>query len=302
MRNNAKGHVLIVCDGIQLMARFCTVKIEFGIIIYIAQRHRIGIPKLCRGDGRGDDVPGSIADQSIVGGERTGTCSTSRYGYEIIAGHRRKHGAKRAGLKRVPIDIRDVDDDTATLMMVNTNVQREKVLPSERAFAYKMMLEAIKRQGARNDLTSSQVGTKSRMDDLVASSVGISRNQIQRYIRLTHLTDVLLTLVDKGKLPFNTGVELSYLRANEQDVVFNIMNNDRIKPTISQAVRLKEESRIHEMTQDEVAAILLVEKDTDPRIKLSPDIFSIYFDGYTQQEAEKVVLDLLFIWKQKEMK
>ena len=220
-------------------------------------------------------------------------------GYEIIAGHRRKHGGKRAGLKCVPIDIRDVDDDTAILMMVNTNCQREKVLPSERAFAYKMMLEAIKRQGTRNDLSSAQVGPRWRSNEIIAHNVGVSRNQIKRFIRLTELTPDLLALVDGEKLPINTAVELSYLRLDEQANVFSIMTDERAKPSMIQATRLKEESQEKPMTRDDLLSILTIEKAAAPRIKLASTIYRRYFPkGCTQEEVESVILSLLEKWKE----
>lgn len=221
-------------------------------------------------------------------------------GYEIIAGHRRRHGGKRAGLKCVPIDIRDVDDDTAILMMVNTNCQRERVLPSERAFAYKMMLEAIKRQGQRTDLTCGQVGhmsTGKKSVDVVADRMGESRKQIQRYIRLTGLDSELLDLVDIEKLPMNTAVELSYLRPDEQKCVFTIMGECGMKPSMIQATHLKEESIAKPLAKDDILSILTVEKAAVPQIKLTNDIFKRYFPkGYTQEEVESVILSLLEKW------
>ena len=137
-------------------------------------------------------------------------------GYEIISGHRRQHAAELAGLKTLPVIVRNMSDDEAVIRMVDSNLQRESILPSERAFAYKMKLEAIKNQGARSDLTSSQIGTKLRADERVAQDAGESRNQIQRFIRLTNLIPELLDLVDQKKISFNPAVELSYLTAAEQ--------------------------------------------------------------------------------------
>lgn len=224
-------------------------------------------------------------------------------GYELIAGHRRKHAAKRAGLATVPVDIRDVDDDTAILMMVNTNVQRERVLPSERAFAYKMMVDAVKRQVGRkkNDSPVGKHFSGTVTSELVAEEIGISKNQIFRYIRLTELIDVLLALVDTDKLPFRTGVELSYLRPEEQQEVFTVMSNEQIRPSMTQATRLKEESQINPLTQEIIMSILAGKEKYEPRIKLTAPVFKQYFpSGYSQQEAEGVIIALLEEWTQKQ--
>ena len=218
-------------------------------------------------------------------------------GYEIIAGHRRRHGGKRAGLKRVPIDIRDVDDDTAILMMVNTNCQRERVLPSERAFAYKMMLEAIKRQGARNDITCAQVGHKStgkKSVEMIAEQTNQSKNQIKRFIRLTELLPELLSMVDLGRLPLNTAVELSYLRPEEQRDTLAVMDRENVRPSMAQATRLKEESQVGSLTMQAILSILTVKKESAPQIRLASAIYKRYFpSGYTPEDVESVILALL---------
>lgn len=160
-------------------------------------------------------------------------------GYELIAGHRRHHASELAGKETMPVIVRDLDDDAATIIMVDSNLQREELLPSERAFAYKMKLEALKHQGARTDLTSSQVGTRLRADELIAQQLGESRNQIQRFIRLTELIPTLLDMVDEHKIAFNPAVELSYLKKEEQTLLLEAMDSEQATPSLSQAQRLK---------------------------------------------------------------
>ena len=164
-------------------------------------------------------------------------------GYELISGHRRKRGCEMAGLQTMPVIIRDLDDDAAVLVMVDSNIQREELLPSERAFAYKMKLEALKHQGARSDLTSSQLGTKLRADELLAQQAGESRNQVQRFIRLTELISELLDMVDERKLAFNPAVEVSYLKQDEQRMLLEAMDAEQTTPSLSQAQRLKKFSQ-----------------------------------------------------------
>ena len=160
-------------------------------------------------------------------------------GYEIISGHRRQHAAQLAGLETLPVIVRNMDDDAAVLLMVDSNLQRESILPSERAFAYKMKLEALKNQGARSDLTSSQVGMKLQALDIVGQEAGDSRNQVHRFIRLTSLIPELLDMVDEKKIAFNPAVELSYLDESQQRDFLEAMNDTQNAPSLSQAQRLK---------------------------------------------------------------
>ena len=160
-------------------------------------------------------------------------------GYEIISGHRRQFAAKMAGLETLPVIVRNMDDDAAVLLMVDSNLQRENILPSERAFAYKMKLEALKNQGARSDLTSTQVGRKLETADIVGQEAGDSRNQVRRFIRLTNLIPELLDMVDEKKIAFNPAVELSYLDTNQQQDFLEAMNDTQNAPSLSQAQRLK---------------------------------------------------------------
>ena len=171
-------------------------------------------------------------------------------GYELISGHRRKRGCEMAGLQTMPVIIRNLDDDAAVLVMVDSNIQREELLPSERAFAYKMKLEALKHQGARSDLTSSQLGTKLRADELLAQQAGESRNQVQRFIRLTELISELLDMVDERKLAFNPAVEVSYLKRDEQRMLLEAMDAEQTTPSLSQAQRLKKFSQEGRLTEE----------------------------------------------------
>ena len=177
-------------------------------------------------------------------------------GYEIISGHRRAHAAEMAGLAEVPVLVRDMDDDAATVLMVDSNLQRESILPSERAFAYKMKLEAMKHQGQRNDLTSSQVGTKLRTDQAMAEELGESRNQIQRYIRLTNLIPELLDMVDQKQISFNPAVELSYLAPEEQEIFMQAMDEVQAAPSLSQAQCLKKLAQEGVFTMDSAREIM----------------------------------------------
>ena len=177
-------------------------------------------------------------------------------GYEIISGHRRQYAAKLAGLDTLPVIVRNMDDNAAVLLMVDSNLQREHILPSERAFAYKMKLEALKNQGARSDLTSSQIGTKLRADEKVAQDSGESRNQIQRFIRLTNLIPELLDMVDEKKISFNPAVELSYLKPQEQQSFLAAMDYAQAAPSLSQAQRMKKKSQESGCSLDDMCGII----------------------------------------------
>jgi len=222
-------------------------------------------------------------------------------GYEIVAGHRRKHACELAGLDTMPFIVREMDDDTATILMCDSNLQRENILPSERAFAYKMKLEAIKRQGARTDLTSSQVGTKSkRADEVIAEQAGESRNQVQRYIRLTELTPDFLTLVDDRKIAFNPAVEMSYLKPEEQSKLLSVMAAQEATPSLSQAQRLKRYSQEGKLSEDVMDAIMSEEKKEVDRITLTSDKLKQYFPkSYTPRQMEETIFKLLEQWQQK---
>lgn len=222
-------------------------------------------------------------------------------GYELIAGHRRHHASELAGKETMPVIVRDLDDDAATIIMVDSNLQREELLPSERAFAYKMKLEALKHQGARTDLTSSQVGTRLRADELIAQQLGESRNQIQRFIRLTELIPTLLDMVDEHKIAFNPAVELSYLKKEEQTLLLEAMDSEQATPSLSQAQRLKKFSQQKMLSLDVMRAVMSEEKKTDlDRVTLKNETLRRYFPkSYTPKQMEDTIIKLLEGWYKK---
>ena len=225
-------------------------------------------------------------------------------GYELISGHRRKRGCEMAGLQTMPVIIRDLDDDAAVLVMVDSNIQREELLPSERAFAYKMKLEALKHQGARSDLTSSQLGTKLRADELLAQQAGESRNQVQRFIRLTELISELLDMVDERKLAFNPAVEVSYLKRDEQRMLLEAMDTEQTTPSLSQAQRLKKFSQEGRLTEEAMSAIMSEEKKSDmDKVTLRSDTLRRYFPkSYTPKQMEQTIIKLLDVWQKQRQK
>lgn len=218
-------------------------------------------------------------------------------GYELIAGHRRKRGCELAGLDTMPVIVRNLDDDASTIIMVDSNIQRESLLPSERAFAYKMKLEAIKRQGARSDLTSLQVAQKLSAQK-VGDDAGISKDQVRRYIRLTELVPDLLDMVDAKKIAFNPAVELSYLKPEEQTALMEAMDSEQATPSLSQAQRLKRFSQEGTLSPDMMRAILSEEKKADmDRVTLTGDTLRKYFPrSYTPRQMEQTILKLLEGW------
>ena len=222
-------------------------------------------------------------------------------GYEIISGHRRQHAAQLAGLTTLPVIVRNMSDDEAVIHMVDSNLQREHILPSERAFAYKMKLEAIKNQGARSDLTSSQIGTKLRADERVAQDAGESRNQIQRFIRLTNLIPELLDLVDQKKISFNPAVELSYLTAAEQRDFLEAMQDTQNAPSLSQAQRIKKLSQEGKCTYDAIFDIMGEEKKAEmDRVTIKNEVLRKYFPrSYTPKQMQDTIIKLLEQWQKK---
>ena len=220
-------------------------------------------------------------------------------GYEIVAGHRRHFASQIAGLDTMPAIIRDLDDDAATIIMVDSNLQRETLLPSERAWAYKMKLDAMKRQGKRTDLTCGQVGHKSEKSVMrVADEAGESVKQVQRFIRLTELIPPLLDMVDERKIAFNPAVELSYLKPEEQIELLDAMDSEQATPSLSQAQRLKKFSLEGHLSIDVMRAIMSEEKKGElDRITLTGDKVNKYFPrSYTPQQKEQVILKLLEGW------
>ena len=225
-------------------------------------------------------------------------------GYEIISGHRRQHAAQLAGLDALPVIVRNMDDDAAVLLMVDSNLQRENILPSERAFAYKMKLEALKNQGARSDLTSSQIGTKLRADEKVAQDSGESRNQIQRFIRLTNLIPELLDMVDEKKISFNPAVELSYLDESQQRAFLEAMDGTQNAPSVSQAQQLKKMAQCGEFTYEKAFDILGQEKKSEQdTVTIKNDILRKYFPrSYTPRQMEEKIIQLLDAWQKKQQR
>lgn len=225
-------------------------------------------------------------------------------GYEIISGHRRQHAAQLARLKTLPVIVRDMSDDAAVLLMVDSNLQREQILPSERAFAYKMKLDALKRQGARSDLTSSQVGMKLQAMDIVGQEAGESRNQVHRYIRLTELIPELLDMVDTGQIKFNPAVELSYLASEEQKDFLSAMDYAQAAPSLSQAQRIKKLAQEGECTLDAMCEIMNeIKKGELDRVTFKTDSLRKYFPkSYTNKQMEDKIIQLLEQWQKKREK
>lgn len=228
----------------------------------------------------------------------------SEGGYELIAGHRRHYASKLAGKETMPVIVRDMDDDAATILMVDSNLQRETLLPSERAFAYKMKLEAIKHQGQRKDLTSTQVGSKLRANEELGESVGISRESVRRFIRLTELIPELLDMVDEKKIAFNPAVELSYLKKEEQQGFLEAMDYAQTTPSLSQAQRLKKFSQEGKCSLDAMCAILSEEKKNEQdRVTIKNDVLRKYFPkSYTPKQMEDTIIKLLEQWQRKREK
>ena len=222
-------------------------------------------------------------------------------GYEIISGHRRQHAAELAGLTTLPVIVRNMSDDEAVIHMVDSNLQREHILPSERAFAYKMKLEAIKNQGARSDLTSSQVGMKLQALDIVGQDVGDRRNQVHRYIRLTNLIPELLDLVDQKKISFNPAVELSYLTASEQRDFLEAIQDTQNAPSLSQAQRIKKLSQEGKCTYDAIFDIMGEEKKAEmDRVTIKNEVLRKYFPrSYTPKQMQDTIIKLLEQWQKK---
>ena len=222
-------------------------------------------------------------------------------GYEIISGHRRQHAAELAGLKTLPVIVRNMSDEEAVIKMVDSNLQREHILPSERAFAYKMKLEAIKNQGARSDLTSCQVGTKFRADAALASGTEESARNVQRFIRLTNLIPELLDLVDQKKISFNPAVELSYLTAAEQRDFLEAMQDTQNAPSLSQAQRIKKLSQEGKCSYDAMFDIMGEEKKAEmDRVTIKNEVLQKYFPkSYTPKQMQDTIIKLLEQWQKK---
>ena len=223
-------------------------------------------------------------------------------GYEIISGHRRQHAAELAGLETLPVIVREMSDDAAVILMVDSNLQREHILPSERAFAYKMKLDAIKNQGARSDLTSPQVASKFRSDDEVAKGQGISGDTVRRFIRLTNLIPELLDMVDNKTVSFNPAVELSYLSPEQQQEVIRAMDDTQNFPSVSQAKRIKKLAQDGTFTTETVVAIMGEEKKSElDTVTIKNDTLKKYFPrSYTPKQMEDTIIKLLEQWQKQQ--
>ena len=225
-------------------------------------------------------------------------------GYELVAGHRRHRASELAEKETMPVIVRDLDDDAATIIMVDSNLQRESLLPSERAFAYKMKLEAMKHQGDRVDLTCSQVGNKlegKKSSEILAEQVGQSKNQIFRYIRLTELIPELMDMVDEKKIALNPAYELSFLKKEEQVDLLDAMDSEQATPSLSQAQRLKKYSQEGHLTLDMMRVIMGEEKKSDlDRVTFTSDTLRKYFPkSYTPQRMQETIIKLLEAWQKK---
>ena len=225
-------------------------------------------------------------------------------GYEIISGHRRQYAAKLAGLDALPVIVRQMDDDAAVLLMVDSNLQRENILPSERAFAYKMKLEALKNQGARSDLTSAQIGPKLTAAEKVAEEANDTKSQVKRFIRLTCLIPELLDMVDEKKIAFNPAVELSYLNEAQQRDFLEAMNDTQNAPSLSQAQRLKKLAQEGHFSYDVAFAVMGEEKkDELDKVVIKNDTLRKYFPrSYTPKQMEDTIIKLLEQWQRKQQR
>ena len=221
-------------------------------------------------------------------------------GYELIAGHRRKHACEIAGLKTMPVIVRDLDRNAAVIIMVDSNLQRENILPSEKAKAYKMKLEAIKRQGARHDLTSTQVAQKLSVEK-VAEEAGTSKDQVRRFIRLNELEPQLMQMVDEGKIGMTPAVEISYLKPDEQKLLIETIDSEQATPSFSQAQRMKRLSQEGKLSDDAMLGIMMEQKKPENwDLKLPMDKIRKYFPrSYTPQRMEETIIKLLDMWMKK---
>ena len=224
-------------------------------------------------------------------------------GYELVAGHRRHHACELVGMETMPVIVRELDDDAATILMVDSNLQRETILPSERAFAYKMKLEAIKHQGMRSDLTSTQVAQKLSVQQ-VGDEAGISKDTVRRFIRLTELIPELLDMVDQKQIAFNPAVELSFLKSEEQKQLLEAMDYAQATPSLSQAQRLKKYSQEGKCTFEVMCTVMDEEKKTDiDRVIIKQDVLRKYFPkSYTPKQMEDTIIRLLEQWQRKKQR
>ena len=221
--------------------------------------------------------------------------------YEILSGHRRKHACELAGRKTIPTIVRELDDDAAIIFMVDSNLQRENILPSERAAAYKMKMEALKRQGLRTDLTSPQLAAKFRSDDAVAKEADVSGDTVRRYIRLTELQPELQQMVDEKKMAFTPAVEISYLKPDEQRMLLDTISSEQATPSLSQAQRLKKLSQSGELTDDSMLSIMSEQKKPERNdLTIPADVLEKFFpQSFTPMKMQEVIIKLLESWQRK---
>ena len=222
-------------------------------------------------------------------------------GYEIVSGHRRKYASELAGLETMPVIVRNLERDAATIVMVDSNLQRENILPSERAAAYKMKLEAIKRQGARNDLTSAQVVPKLTAREKVAEDAGVNRMEVSRYVRLTELEPELQQMVDEKKIGITPAVEISYLKPEEQKLLLDTIESEQATPSLSQAQRMKKLSQSGELNDDTMLGIMMEQKKPEKMdITIPGEVLQKYFPrSYTPQKMQETIIKLLEGWQKK---
>ena len=223
--------------------------------------------------------------------------------FEIVSGHRRHHASQLAGKTEIPAIVREMDDDTAILLMVDSNLQREELLPSEKAFAYKMKLDAIKRQGKRTDLTSAQIVPKLQARDIVAHDAGVNRMEVTRYVRLTYLVPDLLDRVDNKTMAFNAAVEVSYLTEPEQLMLCDAIEREECTPNLSQAKRLKQYSQDGKLDENVMDAIMTEEKPIEEKLVLKGDVLAKYFPRtYTPSQKQKIIVKLLEDWHKRQLR
>lgn len=223
--------------------------------------------------------------------------------FEIVSGHRRHHASQLAGKTEIPAIVREMDDDTAILLMVDSNLQREELLPSEKAFAYKMKLDAIKRQGKRTDLTSAQIVPKLQARDIVAHDAGVNRMEVTRYVRLTYLVPDLLDRVDNKTMAFNAAVEVSYLTEPEQLMLCDAIECEECTPNLSQAKRLKQYSQDGKLDENVMDAIMTEEKPIEDKLVLKGDVLAKYFPRtYTPSQKQKIIVKLLEDWHKRQLR
>ncbi len=258
-----------------------------------------GHPFQLRDDDAMRDTVDSIKEYGVLVPAIVRPCEDG--GYEIVSGHRRKYASELAGLKTMPVIVRNLDRDAATIVMVDSNLQRENILPSERAAAYKMKLEAIKRQGARNDLTSAQVVPKLTAREKVAEDAGVNRMEVSRYVRLTELEPELQQMVDEKKIGITPAVEISYLKPEEQKLLLDTIESEQATPSLSQAQRMKKLSQSGELNDDTMFDIMMEQKKPEKMdITIPGEVLQKYFPrSYTPQKMQETIIKLLEGWQKK---